>query len=66
MKEGEVLEDRIGTPSYVAPEVIYKKYNEKCDVWATGITMYQLISGKTPFESDSEIETIREILRAPL
>lgn len=27
MKQGEILQDRIGTPSFVAPEIIYKQYN---------------------------------------
>lgn len=26
-------------------------YDEKVDIWAAGITLYQLITGKTPFES---------------
>jgi len=58
------LEDRIGTPSYIAPEIIYKKYNEKCDIWATGVSFYQFISGRTPFMGENDQDLMREILRA--
>jgi calcium-dependent protein kinase len=39
-----------GTLYYQAPEIfIGGGYDEKVDVWATGITFYQLVTGKTPF-----------------
>lgn len=28
------LEEKLGTAYYIAPEVIKKKYNEKCDLWS--------------------------------
>lgn len=27
-------------------------YNEKVDTWAAGITLYEVLHGKTPFESE--------------
>ena len=39
-----------GTPEYLAPEMILKEgHDEKLDVWALGIIMYELLVGKTPF-----------------
>jgi len=29
-----VLNEKLGTAYYIAPEVIHKKYNEKCDLWS--------------------------------
>jgi len=37
-------------------------YNEKIDSWAAGITLYQLIAGVTPFESEYHSDTIENIL----
>ncbi len=48
----EILTTRIGTPAYMAPEIVFEKYNEKVDIWAIGITMYHLICGKIPFRGD--------------
>ena len=43
----------IGTPYYLAPEVIVeKKYNEKCDIWGLGCTVYEMATLHRPFESE--------------
>ena len=42
----------LGSPLYMAPELVKREpYNEKVDVWSLGVITYQLLSGKTPFES---------------
>ena len=33
-------------------------YDESVDIWAAGVTLYKLIVGKTPFESEYVSETI--------
>ncbi|KFG64745.1 calcium-dependent protein kinase CDPK9, partial [Toxoplasma gondii RUB] len=40
---------RAGTPHYMAPEMIRGDYDERCDLFAVGIIMYQLLSGIHPF-----------------
>ncbi|OEH75482.1 calmodulin-domain protein kinase [Cyclospora cayetanensis] len=40
------MKDKIGTAYYIAPEVLHGTYDEKCDVWSTGVILYILLSGK--------------------
>lgn len=51
-----------GTLFYRAPEMFLGGgYDEKVDIWAAGVTLYYLVSGKTPFESEYHSETIKNI-----
>lgn len=43
------LDEKLGTAYYIAPEVIKKSYNEKCDLWSSGVILYILLSGEPPF-----------------
>lgn len=41
-------------------------YTEKTDIWASGILLYKVIVGKTPFESEYHKETLSNILNKDL
>jgi calcium-dependent protein kinase len=43
-----------GTVTYMAPEVIKGKYNEKCDLWSCGIILYILLCGHPPFDGTNK------------
>ena len=58
---------RIGSPYYMAPELITAsaKANEKTDIWALGVTLYELIAYQRPFEGNDAEELARNIVRGP-
>lgn len=58
----EHMNELIGTPFYLAPEVINKSYNEKCDVWSCGVILYILFTGCPPFHGSGLAEIKRAIL----
>lgn len=47
----EEFNTALGTPFFVAPEVIDRKirYDEKCDLWSVGVIFYVLLTGQHPF-----------------
>lgn len=53
----EKLQSMVGTPYYLAPEVIKGTYSGECDVWALGVLFYMMLSGEHPFVG-SQLEHI--------
>ncbi|XP_057506373.1 uncharacterized protein LOC130789598 isoform X2 [Actinidia eriantha] len=54
----------VGTPDYIAPEVLLKKgYGKECDWWSLGAIMYEMLVGYPPFYSDDPITTCRKIVQ---
>jgi calcium-dependent protein kinase len=57
----EDLHSIVGSPYYVAPEVLDGNYDKKCDIWSIGILTYCLLSGKPPFMAQDKQELYKKI-----
>ena len=58
----EKLHTILGTPYYMAPEVLKGDYNEKCDIWSIGAIAYNLLSGTEPFRGETSNKIFAKIL----
>lgn len=57
----EKLTTKMGTPYYIAPEVLDRNYDQKCDIWSIGVILYILLCGYPPFNGDTDSEIIAKI-----
>lgn len=58
------LETNIGTPLFMAPELLIKQpYTEKVDIWAIGIIAFFLLTGDSPIAATNEA-AYKKILRS--
>jgi len=61
-KTGMVL----GTPSYMSPEQLAgKKIEGRSDLFSLGVTLYQLLCGRLPFEGESMAQLMFKIANEP-
>jgi serine/threonine protein kinase len=50
--------ESVGTCHYMAPEIASGKYHKPIDVYAIGVILYEIITGRVPFDG----ETVGEVL----
>lgn len=56
--------ESIGTVHYMAPEVANGRYGKEIDIYALGIILYEMLSGRVPFEGESVGEVLMKHLTA--
>lgn len=56
-----------GTPAYMSPEQGQgKRGDERSDVYALGVILYEMLTGSPPFQADTPLAVIKQHIEAPL
>eukprot|EP00656_Telonema_subtile_P014068 TRINITY_DN17163_c0_g1_i1.p1 TRINITY_DN17163_c0_g1~~TRINITY_DN17163_c0_g1_i1.p1 ORF type:complete len:562 (+),score=153.99 TRINITY_DN17163_c0_g1_i1:172-1857(+) len=65
-QSGEPMDEVIGTPGYVAPEVVLgTEYGTAVDLWSLGVVLYMLFSKSQPFEHSTLDDAYPQNLTVP-
>ncbi|KAI5598952.1 hypothetical protein BDE02_02G165900 [Populus trichocarpa] len=63
LTSSDLADTLCGSPLYMAPEIIQnKKYDAKADLWSVGAVLFQLVTGKPPFDGNSQYQLFQNIL----
>ncbi|KAL4438313.1 hypothetical protein ABPG74_009736 [Tetrahymena malaccensis] len=68
VKDNEArIQSFVGSPLYMAPQILEQQpFSAKCDVWSTGVVLYEMLYGKTPWNGDSQLNLYKNIQKQPL
>lgn len=65
--ETQPAHDMVGTPLYVAPEVLMRMpYGCAADMWSLGVIVHILLTGYPPFDDDDLVQLIKKVKDRPL
>ena len=60
------METFVGTPHFIAPEILKGKYDKKCDIWSLGVIMCLMLTGTYPFIGSNNNEVYHCIMKEEL
>jgi serine/threonine protein kinase len=55
----------LGTPAYMSPEQIEggrNEVSERSDIYSLGVTLYEAVTGRRPFEGDNHYDVLKRVL----
>ena len=61
---GAGMSTLVGTPYYIAPEIINGNYGPECDNWSLGVILYTLLVGYPPFRGENRAEIFKKVRKA--
>ncbi|XP_039947437.1 death-associated protein kinase 2-like isoform X7 [Hirundo rustica] len=63
LEDGITFRSLCGTPQYIAPEVVnYEPLSPATDMWSIGVITYILLSGLSPFQGETDAETLSNVV----
>ena len=55
----------LGTPEYMAPELLEEPASSSSDIYALGIVLYQMLTGRVPFEGKTALTVLQKHVQEP-
>ena len=55
-----------GKVNYIAPEYISGRLDARCDLWAVGVVLHELLTGKRLFHDPENLATLERVLSLPI
>src|SRR5215469_570455 len=55
----------IGTPEYMAPEFLDEPASPSCDIYSLGIVLYQMLTGRVPFQGKTTLAVLHRHAQEP-
>lgn len=63
-KDGSRLIRFCGTPFYMSPQIVFKKYyTSKTDIWSLGVMFYEMLFGYTPWACRDEMSYVTSFVK---